>query len=235
MPPAVQGRGYDASSAARRNDDKMKALVTGFEPFGADAVNPSRKAVLRLPARLGELAIETRVLPTVFGRAIAALEDALVTVGPDIVLCVGLAGGRAELSLERVAINVDDARIPDNDGQQPIDRPIVADGPAAYFTGLPVKRAVAALREAGLPAIVSNTAGTFVCNHVFYGLMHLTATRQLPLRGGFLHVPYLPSQAARFSAAPSMALEEIVRGIEIVLSVAATRVDDIAVAEGAIS
>jgi len=213
----------------------MKALVTGFEPFAGDAANPAGEAVLRLPSRLGELVIENRVLPTVFGRAIAALEDALVTVRPDLVLCVGLAGGRAELSLERVAINVDDARIPDNDGQQPIDRPIAAGGPAAYFTGLPVKAAVAALRQAGLPAIVSNTAGTFVCNHVFYGLMHVTATRQLPLRGGFLHVPYLPSQAARFNAAPSMALEQIVEGIRIILRVAAARTDDIATAEGTIS
>ena len=214
---------------------EMKALVTGFEPFAGDAVNPAREAVLRLPSRLGDLAIHTRVLPTVFGRAIDALDDALATVRPDIVLAVGLAGGRAELSLERVAINVDDARIPDNDGQQPIDRPIVADGPAAYFTGLPVKAAVAALRQAGLPAIVSNTAGTFVCNHVFYGLMHLAATRHLPVRGGFLHVPYLPSQAARFSAAPSMALDQIVQGIEIILQVAASRTDDIATAEGAIA
>jgi pyroglutamyl-peptidase len=213
----------------------MKALVTGFEPFAGDAVNPAGEAVLGLPSRLGELAIHTRVLPTVFGRAIAALEEALVTVRPDIVLCVGLAGGRAELSLERVAINVDDARIPDNDGQQPIDRPIAAGGPAAYFTGLPVKAAVAALRQAGLPAIVSNTAGTFVCNHVFYGLMHLVATRQLPLRGGFLHVPYLPSQAARFNAAPSMALDQIVEGIRIILRVAAARTEDIATAEGTIS
>src|SRR3954453_22694714 len=180
----------------------MKALVTGFEPFAGGPVNPAGGPGLGLPARLRGLATHTRVLPTVFGRAIAALEDALVAVRPDIVLCVGLAGGRAELSLERVAINVDDARIPDNDGQQPIDRAIAADGPAAYFTGLPVKAAVAALRQAGLPAIVSNTAGTFVCNHVFYGLMHLPSTRQLPLRGGFLHVPYLPSQAARFSGAP---------------------------------
>jgi pyroglutamyl-peptidase len=213
----------------------MKALVTGFEPFAGDAVNPAGEAVLQLPSRLGDLAIHTRVLPTVFGRAIAALEDALATVRPDIVLCVGLAGGRAELSLERVAINIDDARIPDNDGQQPIDRPIAAGGPAAYFTGLPVKAAVAAMREAGLPAIVSNTAGTFVCNHVFYGLMHLAATRQLPWRGGFLHVPYLPSQAARFSGAPSMALAQIVEGIEIILRVAAARTQDIATPEGMIS
>ena len=215
----------------------MKALVTGFEPFGADAVNPSREAVLRLSSRLGDLTIETRIVPTVFGRAIAALEDAIVTTQPDIVLGVGLAGGRAELSLERVAINVDDARIPDNDGQQPIDQPIVAGGPAAYFTGLPVKRAVAALREAGLPAIVSNTAGTFVCNHIFYGLMHLVASRRLPVRGGFLHVPYLPEQAAGLAGiqVPSMALDDIVRGIEIILRVAAAHTEDIVAAEGAIA
>jgi len=215
----------------------MKALVTGFEPFGPDAVNPSREAVLRLSSRLGDLTIETRIVPTVFGRAIAALEDAIVTTQPDIVLGVGLAGGRAELSLERVAINVDDARIPDNDGQQPIDQPIVAGGPAAYFTGLPVKRAVAALREAGLPAIVSNTAGTFVCNHIFYGLMHLVASRRLPVRGGFLHVPYLPEQAAGLAGiqVPSMALDDIVRGIEIILRVAAAHTEDIVTAEGAIA
>ena len=215
----------------------MKALVTGFEPFGPDAVNPSREAVLRLSSRLGDLTIETRIVPTVFGRAIAALEDAIVTTQPDIVLGVGLAGGRAELSLERVAINVDDARIPDNDGQQPIDQPIVAGGPGAYFTGLPVKRAVAALREAGLPAIVSNTAGTFVCNHIFYGLMHLVASRRLPVRGGFLHVPYLPEQAAGLAGiqVPSMALDDIVRGIEIILRVAAAHTEDIVAAEGAIA
>jgi pyroglutamyl-peptidase len=225
------------SEAEMQGYADMKALVTGFEPFGADAVNPSREAVLRLSSRLGDLTIETRIVPTVFGRAIAALEDAIVTTQPDIVLGVGLAGGRAELSLERVAINVDDARIPDNDGQQPIDQPIVAGGAAAYFTGLPVKRAVAALRQAGLPAIVSNTAGTFVCNHIFYGLMHLVASRRLPLRGGFLHVPYLPEQAAGLAGiqVPSMALDDIVRGIEIILRVAAAHSEDIVAAEGAIA
>src|SRR5881275_3673188 len=195
----------------------MKALVTGFEAFGGDKVNPSALAVRQLKRKLGGVAIHTAVLPTSYTRSAIALRGAIHETRPDIVLCVGQAGGRAELSLERVAINVDDARIPDNDGQQPIDRPIVAGGPAAYFTGLPVKRAVAAMRDAGLPAIVSNTAGTFVCNHIFYGLMHLIAVRQLPVRGGFLHVPYLPSQAACLSGAPSMALDQIVRGIEIIL------------------
>jgi pyroglutamyl-peptidase len=212
----------------------MKALVTGFEPFGGEPVNPALEALRLLPARLGALEVATRVMPAVFGRSLDALEDALGAVIPDIVLCVGLAGGRAALSLERVAINIDDARIPDNKGQQPIDVPVVAGGPAAYFATLPLRAAVAALRDAGLPAIVSNSAGTFVCNHLFYGLMHLAATRRPGLRGGFLHVPYLPSQAARQDGAPSMALDDIVRGIEIVLTVAASRNDDIGAAPVAI-
>jgi pyroglutamyl-peptidase len=163
------------------------------------------------------------------------LRAAIAAAQPDIVLCTGLAGGRAGLSLERVAINIDDARIPDNGGNQPIDRAVVAGGPAAYFATLPIKAAAAALREAGLPAAVSNTAGTFVCNHVFYGLMHEAAIGGDRFRGGFLHVPYLPSQAARLPAAASMALEQIVEGIEIILQVAAARIDDLAVSEGALS
>jgi len=213
----------------------MKALVTGFEPFDNDTVNPSSAALAHLPQRIGGLEVRTQVLPCVFGQALAVLRQAVASENPDIVLCVGLAGGRAELSLERVAINVDDARIPDNDGNRPIDVPVIAEGPPAYFSGLPIKAAVAELRRAGLPAGVSNSAGTFVCNHVFYGMMHLAATAAAPFRGGFLHVPYLPEQAARHPGAPSMALGDIVRGIEIILATAAERVDDIATAEGAIS
>ena len=206
----------------------MKALVTGFEPFGGDSVNPSCEALALLPAHIGELAIETEMLPCRFGAAISMLEAAISARAPDVVLSVGLAGGRSELSLERVAINVDDARIADNGGAQPVDRPIVLEGPAAYFATLPIKAAVAAMREAGLPAAVSNSAGTFVCNHIFYGLMHLTATRFPATRAGLLHVPYLPSQAARLPGTPSMALDQIVRGIEIILAVTAARTDDIA-------
>jgi pyroglutamyl-peptidase len=205
----------------------MKALVTGFEPFGGERVNPALDALRLLPPRLGELDVATRVLPALFGGSIETLEDAIGATLPDIVLCIGLAGGRVALSLERVAINIDDARIADNGGRQPIDLPVVAGGPAAYFATLPIKAAVAALHDAGLPAIVSNSAGTFVCNHVFYALLHLAATRRPSLRGGFLHVPYLPSQAALKDGAPSMALDDIVRGIEIVLSVAAAPTGDI--------
>jgi pyroglutamyl-peptidase len=213
----------------------MQALVTGFEPFAGDAVNPSGEVLHRLPPRLGGLAVATRLLPTAFGRAGEVLEAAILATAPDIVLGVGLAGGRAALSLERVAINLDDARIADNDRHQPIDRPIVAGGPAAYFTTLPIKAALARLRDSGLPAIVSNSAGTFVCNHVFYRLMDLAATRRPAMRGGFLHVPYLPSQALRHAGAPSMALDDIARGVSIVLAVAAERRHDIAAADGTAS
>ena len=212
----------------------MKALVTGFEPFGDDPINPALDALPLLPRRLGDIEIATSILPTVFGRSLDALDEALTATQPDLVLCVGLAGGRAALSLERVAIHLDDARIPDNAGQQPIDRAIVPDGPPAYFATLPVKAAVLALRAAGLPALVSNTAGTFVCNHVFYGLLHRAATARPEFRGGFLHVPYVPAQAARLDGAPSLALADIGRGIEIVLSVAATRTEDMAAPAGAI-
>lgn len=213
----------------------MKALVTGFEPFGGDRINPSFEALQLLPSRLGTIEISTQALPVVFGAALPALREAVATIRPDIVLGVGLAGGRMELSLERVAINVDDARIPDNNSNQPIDRPVVADGPAAYFATLPIKAAVVALREAGLPAAVSNSAGTFLCNHVFYGLMHEAAKSGNRFRSGFLHVPYLPNQAARQPGTPSMALEQIVEGIEIILATAAARFDDLAISEGAMS
>jgi pyroglutamyl-peptidase len=211
----------------------MRALVTGFEPFGGEPINPSLEAVMRLPAHLGALTVERRSLPTVFHRALGVLDDAVRTVQPDILLCVGQAGGRAELSVERVAINIDDARLADNDGQSPIDQPIVPGAPAAYFTNLPLKAIVRVLNEAGIPAKVSNTAGTFVCNHVFYGAMHLVATEFPALRAGFIHIPFLPEQAVRHPGVPSMALETIVAGLTRALTVAATRRHDIAVADDA--
>src|SRR5258708_28425831 len=143
----------------------MKALVTGFEPFGGEPINPAREALERLPQRLGALALATGVLPAVFGEALDTLEEAVRASSPDIVLCVGLAGGRAALSLERVAINIDDARIPDNKGRQPIDLPAVAGGPPAYFTTLPIKAAAAALPRSRPPPVGSPRPGTFVCNH----------------------------------------------------------------------
>ena len=213
----------------------MKALVTGFDPFGGDEVNPSSLAVGKLKKHLGKIVVHTAELPTSYARSAEVLRAAIAKAKPDIVLCVGQAGGRTELCLERVAINVQDARIRDNDGKQPIDKPVVADGPAAHFTTLPIKACVAEMRKAGLPAAVSNTAGTFVCNHIFYALMDIAASHPLPMRGGFLHIPYVPEQAARLGGAPSMSVSDIVRGIEIILEVSASRENDLHTAEGRIS
>lgn len=197
----------------------MRALVTAFDPFGGGRVNASLEAVRRLPARIGTLDIVTAELPTSYARSIPALKAAIRDARPGIVLCVGEAADRSLLSVERVAINLQDARIPDNDGAAPVDRPVVRGAPAAYFATLPVRKMVAGLRAAELPAELSMSAGAFVCNHVFYGLMHLAAATKRNFRGGFLHVPCLAGRATE--GARAMALEDIVRGIRIVLEVAA--------------
>lgn len=213
----------------------MKALVTGFDPFAGDAVNPSSLAVSRLRKKIATVSVVTAVLPTSYAKSTSVLREAIDEAKPDIVLCVGQAGGRTELSLERIGINVQDARIPDNDRNQPIDVPVRAEGPAAYFATLPVKACVAEMRKAGLPASVSNTAGTFVCNHILYSLMDIIASHPAQMRGGFLHIPYVPEQAARLGGAPSMSVDDIVRGIEIIVATSAARTTDIQTAEGRIS
>jgi pyroglutamyl-peptidase len=213
----------------------MRALVTGFDPFGGDKVNPSSLAVRELKRSIGRIEVVTAVLPTSYARSASTLRKAIDKARPDIVLCVGQAGGRTDLCLERVGINTQDARIPDNDGKQPIDVPVSAKGPAAYFANLPIKACVAAMRKAGLPAMVSNTAGIFVCNHILYSLMDIIAADKRPMRGGFLHIPYVPEQAARLGGAPSMAVDDIARGIEIILKTSAARTSDIRTAEGRIS
>lgn len=211
-------------------------LLTGFEPFDGEAVNPSAQLVQRLQGELilPGIRVEAVVLPCVFDAALDALAGHIDRLRPRLVLCCGQAGGRSALSLERVAINLDDARIPDNAGAQPIDRPVQASGPAAYFTTLPVKRMTQALRRAGVPAEVSYTAGTFVCNHVFYGLMHLAQQRPWLRQGGFLHVPYLPEQAAHHPHAASMALDTMTTGLRLALQAALQAGEDLHVSEGTI-
>jgi pyroglutamyl-peptidase len=195
-------------------------LLTGFEPFNGADVNPSWEAARALDGWSGPgFQVAARELPCVFGRANLALFDAIDALQPDIVIAVGQAGGRHEISVERVALNVDDATIPDNAGQQPVDATIADGGPAAYFSTLPIKAIVRALRLRGFPAGVSQTAGTFVCNHVFYGLMQHAQSRGM--KAGFIHVPFLPQQVAgRADAAPSMALNDIIDGLRIAVEVA---------------
>lgn len=210
-----------------------RILITGFEPFDGAERNPSWDAAELVasapPAGLDITAVQ---LPCVFGDAIDALRSAVLRHDPDLVLCTGQAGGRPDITVERVAVNVDDARIPDNAGRMPIDEPIVKDGPAAYFSTLPVKACVAAAHEAGLPASVSQTAGTFVCNHVFYGLMHLIATERPGTRGGFVHVPYLPEQVTG-SQEPSLPAATIAEAVRVIAATAAAVHTDIRAVGGA--
>jgi pyroglutamyl-peptidase len=212
-------------------------LLTGFEPFGGAAINPSWEAVRLLDGWSGDgFKVEVRLLPCVFGRAAEELLALVDDVRPDVAIAVGLAGGRPEISIERIAINVDDARFLDNAGQQPIDVPIAADGPAAYFTTLPIKAMAAAIRERGIKAGVSQTAGTFVCNHVFYALMHQVRAQGFgkPVKAGFIHVPFLPEQAAAYAEpTPSMTLEEIVAGLRVAVEVALAVDVDVAQTGGA--
>lgn len=208
-------------------------LITGFDPFGGEQVNPSWEVVSRLDnAIIAGCRVVARQLPCVFGESLAVLNAAIDALSPALVLAVGQAGGRTEITVERVAINVDDARIPDNRGQQPVDAPIVPGGPAAWFSTLPIKAMVSAMRAAGVPASVSQTAGTFVCNHVMYGLLHTLSGIQ-DVKGGFIHIPYLPEQAAAHPGAPSMAAETVRYGLEIAIATALQVAEDIAVTGGA--
>lgn len=209
-------------------------LMTAFEPFGGETINPSWEAVRALEGKqIGGATIVIRQLPVVFSEVLNVLNQALEEVKPDAVLSVGQAGGRSDITVERIGINVDDARIPDNAGNQPVDEPIVAGGPAAYFSRLPIKAIVAAVREAGIPASVSQTAGTFTCNRVMYGLLHWLEQHQSPARAGFIHIPYLPEQAALHPGAPSMAVATIIQALEIAVKVTLETGDDIKQAGGA--
>lgn len=192
----------------------MKILVTGFDPFGGEKVNPALEAVKSLPSEIHGAEIHWVEIPTVFYRSAEVLEAEIVRFQPDAVLCIGQAGGRASLTPERVAINQDDARIPDNQGNQPIDTPIRLDGQAAYFSTLPIKAMVQAIKEEGLPATVSNTAGTFVCNHLMYQALYLADKKFPNMRAGFMHIPYMTEQVINKSNTASMNLTDIVRGIQ---------------------
>jgi pyroglutamyl-peptidase len=190
-------------------------LLTGFEPFGGESINPSWEVVSALKDQT--LSDGSRIavarLPCAFGLSLEALQQHILHHQPEIVVCVGQAGGRTEMSIERIAINVDDARLPDNQGAQPIDLAIEENGPVAYFSTLPLKAIVAALKQKSIPAAVSQSAGTYVCNHVFYGLMHSAAAQPSIKRAGFVHIPYLPVQAVHHPGTASMSFETMVAGM----------------------
>ncbi|KMW46829.1 pyroglutamyl-peptidase I [Ralstonia insidiosa] len=201
-------------------------LVTGIEPFESDPTNPSWDIAQALDGtQIDGATIVARQLPCVFGAANEQLVAAIEETSPTLVFALGLASGRAEISVERVAINVIDARIPDNAGNQPVDTPVVTDGPTAYFS---------TLREAGVPAAVSQSAGTYNCNHLFYGLMHHIATHAPQVRGGFIHVPTTPELAARHAGRPSLSLETQVKGIRTAIGVALATRADLKVSGGAV-
>ncbi len=233
MPPATP-----SSSAVALPPPLSCVLLTGFDPFGdtghsSTPINPSWMAVQALHGkRIAGHRLVSAQLPTVFESSALELTRLIKLHQPALVICVGQAGGRGAISLERVAINIDDARIPDNTGGQPVDTPVVPDGPAAYFSTLPIKAMLQAMQRAGVAAEVSQTAGTFVCNHVFYALMHALATRRglKRTRGGFIHVPYLPEQGV-----PHMTLEEIVRGLRVAVAAALATTHDLKKGAGALS
>ena len=211
----------------------MKILLTAFEPFGGETVNPAQEAVRALGGRIAGAEIVRIDVPVVFGKSIDTVVRAMRAERPGAVICVGQAGGRFAITPERVAINLDDARIPDNEGNQPIDVPIFADGAPAYFATLPIKAMVAKIREVGLPASVSNSAGTFVCNHLMYGVLYTLAKDYPGVKGGFMHVPFIPSQTVNRSApAPSMAQTDIARGIEAAIAAIVENDLDITAVEG---
>lgn len=188
----------------------MKILITGFQPFGGQSVNPAWEAVKKLPDVLGDKVLWKLEIPVTFGGAFDAVEAKAAEIDPDVILCVGQAGGRDAVTPERIAVNLQDASIPDNAGNQPVDLPVIADGANAYFTSLPVKAMAAAVRAQDIPCRLSCTAGTYVCNDVFYRLLH--RYRDTGKRVGFVHVPFLPEQGS-----PNLPLNSIVRALQAML------------------
>ncbi len=195
----------------------MKILITAFDPFGGEPINPALEAVKRMQAPAGVELIKMEV-PTIFGDATEKTMAKLREIRPDAVVCIGQAAGRSDITPERVAINIMDAGIPDNAGQMPKDESIRTDGPAAYFTTLPIKKMVAAIKDARIPSSVSNSAGDFVCNSLMYGVLDGVAREFPRIKAGFIHVPCVPEQAERMKA-PSLPLETIVKALEIAVSV----------------
>ena len=208
-----------------------KLLLTAFAPFDGERINPALEAVKLVKDKIGNLLIVKLEVPTVFGKSIDTVREAIEREKPDFVLSIGQAGGRAEITPERVAINLDDARIPDNEGNQPIDESVFPDGENAYFSTLPVKAMVEAIRKEGLPSSLSNSAGTYVCNHLMYGVLYYLDKRP-GIKAGFIHVPYIPEQTKNKKEMPALELSEIVRGLEAAITAIAINGTDKMLAYG---
>lgn len=211
-------------------------LLTGFAPFNQELINPSWEVVRRFAHRqlLASHTIQVVELACEFGTSLQQLQQEIELHQPELVVCLGQAGGRPDVSIERVAINIDDARIPDNAGAQPIDQMIAKDGPTAYFSSLPIKAIVHALKAQGIPASVSHTAGTYVCNHVFYGLMHYASSNPQLRRAGFVHIPYLPDQACHHPGSASMSLDTLEKAVQLILETSLIQNQDIRASAGTI-
>lgn len=212
----------------------MKVLITGFDPFGGESINPALEAVKLLPSTISGAEVIKIEIPTVFRKALEHIEAAIEKHNPDIVISIGQAGGRFGITPERVAINIDDARIEDNEGNQPIDLPIYEDGQSAYFSSLPIKAMVKEMSENGIPGSVSNTAGTFVCNHVMYGILYLVDKKYPNIKGGFIHVPFIPNQVITKPNTPSMSLSDISKGLELCIKAAVENNNDVKIVGGTI-
>lgn len=211
----------------------MKVLITGFDPFGGAEINPAYEAVKQLPETIKNAKIIKIEIPTVFEKEGKVLEEAITHHNPDIVICVGQAGGRASVTVEKVAINLMEARIPDNDGKKPVDKVIYEDGENAFFSNIPVKAMVRNINLHGIPAKVSYTAGTFVCNDVMYRLLYMIDRKFPEIRGGFIHVPYLPEQVVDMpDGTPSMSAQIIADGLRYAIEAAVENEVDIAVGMG---
>ena len=205
----------------------MKLLLTAFDPFGGEKINPALEAVKRVQDKIGDLEIVKLEVPTGFYKSIDTVTNAIEKDHPDVVLCIGQAGGRFDLTPERVAININDARIPDNEGNQPTDKIIQEVGKSAYFSNLPVKAMVKHMNDNQIPATLSNTAGTFVCNHVMYGILYMIDKKYPNIKGGFIHIPYMTSQVMDKKNTPFMSLDEIVKGLELALEACTLYNEDI--------
>ncbi len=212
----------------------MKVLITGFDPFGDQPINPAYEAVKKLPATIAGAEIVKLEIPTVDQKGLAKVIEQIEIEQPDVVINVGQAGGRFNISPEKVAINFNNFRIKDNEGNQPLNQAISQTGETAYFTTLPVNKMVEEMQKAGIPSTVSYTAGTFVCNQVMYGVLEHVTTNQLPIRAGFIHIPYMMEQACKIGNVASLSLETLTKGLEICIEACVTTTEDVKGAFGEI-